>query len=615
MISSSIFSNMPKPFLSISLKPTAFQLRIAKSSELLLPFIFLSIIAMNSSSALTAPPSPTVDVVGTNPLVAFLEKVQEAALRAFGSDRFDPKTYVDMSLKQNLSVTQTAFNKLRKVGNGSIPKAELEKFILYHLVGPGRDLVIAHPVDFVDKPEGFLPKVHNPEVRNWAMEIHKIWRNLSRKVADEVKERPDLHTLLPLKNPVIIPGSRFKEVYYWDSYWVIRGLLVSKMYETATGIVYNLLSLLDQFGFVLNGARAYYTNRRQPPLLSSMVVDIYNHTSDISLVNKSLPLLLREHKFWNSGMHKVSIQDPQGVIHTLSRYYAKWNEPRPESSTIDKETASKLSDKNEKNHLYREIATTAESGWDFTSRFMRNGSDLTTLATTSILPVDLNAFILKMELDIGFLAGVLGKKDLVEFFYKASNARKDSINSIFWNEEVGQWCDYWLNNNNIISEGVDKWDSLNQNKGPFASNFIPLWIDLFNKDHNTVKKVIKSFRASGLLCPAGIATTLYKTGQQWDFPNGWAPLQHMIVEGLLKSGTHDGESLAKDIATRWLRTNYAVYNKTGAMYEKYDVEKCGEYGGGGEYVSQTGFGWSNGVVLAFLEEFGWPADCKMDCQE
>ncbi|CAH9069204.1 unnamed protein product [Cuscuta europaea] len=220
-----------------------------------------------------------------------------------------------------------------------------------------------------------------------------------------------------------------------------------------------------------------------------------------------------------------------------------------------------------------------------------------------------------MELDIGFLAGVLGKKDLVELFNEASKARKDSINSIFWNEEVGQWCDYWLNNNNIISEGVHKWDSLNQNKGPFASNFIPLWIDLFNKDHGRVEKVITSFKTSGLLCPAGIATTLNKTGQQWDYPNGWAPLQHMIVEGLLKSGTHDGKSLAKDIAMRWLRTNYAVYNKTGAMYEKYDVEKCGIYGGGGEYVAQTGFGWSNGVVLALLEEFGWPEDCKMDCQE
>nr|GMD98664.1 probable trehalase [Ipomoea batatas] len=107
--------------------------------------------------------------------------------------------------------------------------------------------------------------------------------------------------------------------------------------------------------------------------------------------------------------------------------------------------------------------------------------------------------------------------------------------------------------------------------------------------------------------------TLSNTGQQWDFPNGWAPLQHIIVEGLTRSGSAEARSLAQDIARRWIRTNYVVYKKTGAMYEKYDVEKCGQYGGGGEYVSQTGFGWSNGVVLAFLEEFGWPKDLKMDC--
>nr|GMD98665.1 probable trehalase [Ipomoea batatas] len=117
----------------------------------------------------------------------------------------------------------------------------------------------------------------------------------------------------------------------------------------------------------------------------------------MDLIKMSLPALLKEHEFWNSGIHKVIIQDAQGVNHSLSRYYAMWNKPRPESSTIDMETASKLSSACEKKHLYREIATTAESGWDFSSRWMRDGSDLTTLATTSVLPVDLNAFILKVR--------------------------------------------------------------------------------------------------------------------------------------------------------------------------------------------------------------------------
>lgn len=128
-----------------------------------------------------------------------------------------------------------------------------------------------------------------------------------------------------------------------------------------------------------------------------------------------------------------------------------------------------------------------------------------------------------------------------------------------------------------------------------------------------MEKVRKSFQSSGLLGAAGIATSLTRSEEQWDFPNGWAPLQHMIVEGLGKSGSQEAKSMAQDIAMRWINTNYVAYKETGAMHEKYNVEKCGDIGGGGEYIPQTGFGWSNGVVLAFLEEFGWPADLKIGC--
>ncbi|KAK4489225.1 hypothetical protein RD792_005021 [Penstemon davidsonii] len=562
-------------------------------------------------------------IIPTTPLVTFLERVQQTALNTYGHNKkgFDPKLYVDLSLKQNLSTTEKVFDKL--VINGSVSVKEFDEFVEKYLGGAEEDLVYVHPVDFVDEPPDFLPKVKNMEVRNWALEVHSLWKNLSRKVSDRVIDRPEFYTLLPLKNPVIIPGSRFREVYYWDSYWVIRGLLASKMYETAKGIVYNLISLIDEYGHVLNGARAYYTNRSQPPLLSSMVIDIYNRTGDKDLVLKALPALLKEHKFWNSGIHKVIIEDTEGTTHTLSRYYAMWNEPRPESSTIDKETASKLSNNCSKTRLYREIASTAETGWDFSTRWMRNGSDLTTLATTSIIPVDLNAYILKMELDITSLANVIGDNITAASFTKAFQARKRAIDSIFWNSEMQQWLDYWLSDSNESKE-VYTWNASGQNRKVFCSNFIPLWIQLFNsvecfclcireKDVKMVDEVVQSLQSSGLVCPAGIATSLTNSGQQWDFPNGWAPIQHMIVKGLVSSGSEQARLVAEDIAVKWIRTNYAAYKKSGTLHEKYDVEKCGDFGGGGEYGPQTGFGWSNGVVLAFLEEFGWPEDLKLDC--
>ncbi|KAF3624288.1 putative trehalase [Capsicum annuum] len=574
--------------------------------------IFIVFILFTSMNMIKAESCAKGPVIPTAPLVVFLEKVQETALQVYGHKGFDPKLFVDMSLRQNLEATVEAFDKIPRTVNGSVLKNDLDGFIGKYLGGADEDLVYVEPVDYVVEPEGFLPKVKNTEVRAWALEVHSLWKNLSRKVSDHVLEKPELYTLLPLKNPVIIPGSRFKEVYYWDSYWVIRGLLASKMYETAKGIVYNLISLIDQFGYVLNGARAYYSNRRQPPVLAAMIVEIYERTGDLDLVTRSLPSLLKEYHFWNSGIHKVTIQDAQGSNHSLSRYYAMWNKPRPESSTIDSETASKLPNICEKRELYRQLASAAESGWDFSSRWMRNKSDLTTTSTTSILPVDLNAFLLKMELDIAFLANLIGESSTVTHYTEASQNRQKAMNSILWNAEMGQWLDYWLGNSNT-AEDIYKWDDLHQNKKSFASNFVPLWTETLRSDNITTQKVVQSLRSSGLLQPAGIAMTLSKTGQQWDFPNGWAPLQHIIIEGLSRSGLVEAKALAEDIAVRWLKTNCVTYKKTGTMHEKYDVTECGAYGGGGEYKPQTGFGWSNGVVLALLEEFGWPEDLKIDC--
>ncbi|KAB1215511.1 Trehalase [Morella rubra] len=304
-----------------------------------------------------------------------------------------------------------------------------------------------------------------------------------------------------------------------------------------------------------------------------MVHQIYSRTGDTQLVKKALPALVKEYHFWSSEIHKVAIEDAHSRSHSLNRYYAKWNKPRPESSTIDKQSALKISSTSEKQKFYLEVASAAESGWDFSTRWMRNHSDFTTLSTTSVLPVDLNVFILRMELDIAALAKVTGDKSTAEHFLKASQDRVTAIKSIFWNSNKGQWLDYWLSDSTC--QEPQTWEACNQNQNVYASNFVPLWIESFYSDTSLVEKVVKSFQSSGLLCAAGIATSLTNSGQQWDFPNGWAPLQHMIVEGLARSGSKEARSVAEDIA--------------------------------------TGFGWSNGVVLAFLEEFGWPQDRTIHC--
>jgi alpha,alpha-trehalase len=184
---------------------------------------FLVQITMKVAESLSSCSSNSAGpVIPTIPLVSFLERVQETALSTFGGSQFDPKLYVDLSPKFELSKTQDAFDKLPRSANGSVSVKELNGFIEEYFEGAGDDMVYAEPVDFVPEPEGFLPKVKSKEVRAWALEVHALWKNLSRKVSDEVVKRPEFHTLLPLPNPVMIPGSRFREVNYWDSYWIIR---------------------------------------------------------------------------------------------------------------------------------------------------------------------------------------------------------------------------------------------------------------------------------------------------------------------------------------------------------------------------------------------------------
>lgn len=192
-------------------------------------FSLLSMITYNIAMAAASPrylqvcsPSDHGPIIPTTPLVTFLERVQETALTTFGSKGFDPKLYVDLSLKFDLQTTTQAFDNLHRLENGSVLATDFNGFLDGYLEGADEDLVFVEPVDFVAEPVGFLPKVENKEMRDWALEVHSLWKNLSRKVADRVVERPDFHTLLPLPNSVIIPGSRFREVYYWDSYWVIR---------------------------------------------------------------------------------------------------------------------------------------------------------------------------------------------------------------------------------------------------------------------------------------------------------------------------------------------------------------------------------------------------------
>lgn len=531
-----------------------------------------------------------------------LEAVQRSGIFA------DSKHFVDKALKGDPNEAFAAFHKLSGIAtNGKEYKAALEEFLKEHFEGPGSELQGTQADDFVPEPRNFLPLVRDASVRKWALAVHALWNQLHRKAhasgkSNTASQRPQKHSLLCIPNAVVVPGQRFRELYYWDTYWILKGLLVSGMRSTATGMVNNLLHLLHTYGLVPNGSRTYYLNRSQPPLLSAMVRELAAGDRDMKLLRAALPLLIREHDYWTSSPKAVNVALKEKT-HSLSRYYAAWSHPRPESFREDEATAAGLPNE-QKSQLYCQLASAAESGWDFSSRWLANGRTLATIRTTQIIPVDLNAFLYDMEVNIGDFAAALGDLCIARTFEAAAAARSEAIQTLMWDTATGQWRDLVIESTSASGVARVTHSSCNS-----AANYVPIWAGLVSEGSDQVKAALKSFKASGLLGVAGVSATTVTTGQQWDAPNAWPPIQELLIQGFTAFGGTEGRQLAGSIAQRWLHTMLSNWSSQGRshhrMLEKYDAYKMGGSGGGGEYNVQFGFGWTNGVMLVLLAGYGW----------
>jgi len=396
-------------------------------------------------------------------------------------------------------------------------------------------------------------------------------------------------------------------VYYWDTYWIVRGLLACEMRQSAAGAVRNLLSLLSTHGFVPNGARSYYLRRSQPPLLSAMVAAVAERTGDggegDALLAEALPLLLAEWAFWTSGSHAVRVRAPgaAGREFWLSRYHAEQETARPESWREDCATAAGLPPPAAA-ALFRQLATAAESGWDFSSRWMdgRRGGGLRSLRATRILPADLNAFLCAMAGHIAAFAARLGRAALAAEYRAKAEERRDAIHALLWDDAAGQWRDFELDDDEDAQPLGARGGA--RSSRVFASNWVPLWCGVADAGGDQALRAVRSLAVSGLLLPGGLGTSLEESGEQWDGGNSWPPLVHMCAEGCARFGGEEGAALGGAIAARYLRGACGALARDGVMHEKLDARAGGgAAGGGGEYAPQVGFGWSNGAALALLE--------------
>jgi alpha,alpha-trehalase len=305
------------------------------------------------------------------------------------------------------------------------------------------------------------------------------------------------------------------------------------------------------------------------------------------MLKKYLPALLQEYKFWMKGSKKVgkgklASKHVVGVKDgLLNRYWDDFRDPRAEMYSDDVELLER-SGRKAKN-LYGDIRSACESGWDFSSRWFADPKQLETIQTTQILPVDLNCLLYHLERMIAKGLKVDKRKKKAKKFRAKAKARKGLIQEYFWDEGLGIFTDH-----NFV-EG--------KSTGALtAAMTFPLFFSL--ADREQAEKIANTIEEE-LVKEGGLVTSNVNSGQQWDAPNGWAPLQWIALQGLRNYGY--GE-LANTIKERWITLNTKVYKQTGKLLEKYDVMDLSKLSGGGEYPVQDGFGWTNGVLLALLRE-------------
>ncbi len=507
------------------------------------PLMLLPMLAL-LLQAQAMPPSPA-DIYG--PLFA---AVQEA--RVFP----DGKTFADAVPREKPDAIMAAYAREKPMD-----KAALTAFVRRHFSVRGEQQA-------------------RPPLRD---RIRELWPVLGRAPFAPVAGS----SALGLDHGYVVPGDRFQEIYYWDSYFTMLGLKADGQAPLIEAMLADFVDLVERYGHIPNGTRTYYLSRSQPPFLALMM-DLSDNRDPV-LAKRRLAALIREHDYWMAGANCLDttgacqhvVRMPDGSL--LNRYWDARDTPRDESWREDRETAAKAAPRPAA-IVQRDLRAAAESGWDFSSRWLADPMRLETIRTTDIVPVDLNSLLWVSEARIAARAIAAGDTATANRFIEMAARRKVAIDRYLWVAAEKRYAD---------------WDRVTRRptNSRTAASLFPLFVGHASPEQ--ARAVAATIRAT-LIGEGGLRTTGIRTGQQWDSPNGWAPLQWIAVEGL---GRYGERALAKDIARRWIATVARTYAETGKLLEKYDVEER-RPGGGGEYPTQDGFGWTNGVTAAMLER--WP---------
>ena len=511
-------------------------------------------------------------------LYAPAQKTRPAITRPRTPDEIWGKLFVDVQLNRALGDNKTFVD--------AVPKYPAATVLSRYAALQKQKNYTAQLKSFVEQnfkvPVNYSPQL-SLSTTTLKEHLEALWPILSRKA--DIKQPSS--SLLPLPYPYIVPGGRFREIYYWDSYFTMLGLAESNRFDLIENMLDNFAYLINTYGHIPNGNRSYYLSRSQPPYFALMVQLLQQKHGD-RIYKKYLPALQKEYAWWMTGEDRIEAGEQYRRVvkmadgSTLNRYFDDNNKPRQESYYEDVQTGLRYAQGDKM--VYTHLRAGAESGWDFSSRWFADTFHINTIETTNIIPVDLNCLLYTCETIIAKAAQSQQQKTTANIFLQKASQRKNAILQYCWNETERFFFDYHFNK----QQTTNKWS---------LAGVMPLFVEIATPQQAmyTQQHISEKFLRDG-----GVLTTLYATGQQWDAPNGWAPLQFVTIQGLLN---YSFPALAKTIADRWMQVNETVYAQTGKMMEKYNVENIHLESGGGEYPSQDGFGWSNGVYLKLYSMF------------
>ena len=404
--------------------------------------------------------------------------------------------------------------------------------------------------------------------------------------------------LLYLPNPYVVPGGRFNEMYGWDSYFIQVGLLRDHLDALAKDMADNFLYEIRNYGKILNANRTYYMTRSQPPFLTEMLLAVYERTHDRKWLEDSVPAIEEYHRYWTSEPHLTpetglsryldlgegpapevlaSERDSQGRTHyDLARQYFRTH------SVTDYDAGQYYDSKRDQltNLFYKGDRSMRESGFDPSDRFGPFSADI-----IHYNPVCLNSLLYMMESQTADIMRTLNRAEDEAVWRKRALHRTDLVNRLMWDERDGLYYDY---------EFVHQ----RRRKYPFLTTFYPLWAGISTRDQAArVARNLPLFERGG-----GLQTSTTRSGEQWDAPFGWAPLEMLAVEGLRRYGYNQE---ADRVSSEFLSLVVEQYRKSGTIVEKYDVvRRTAELRGEirfGYRSNEAGFGWTNAAFTSLLD--------------